>query len=65
MQYKIVGDRSMIKLTNQVNDLIAEDWEPQGGICLGFFGEGKNELYLQAMIRTKVPPSKQKPKGNT
>lgn len=57
MQYKIVGERSAGKFTKLVNDLIAEGWKPQGGVCV-VIREGQ-ELYAQAMIRT---PSLNKPK---
>ncbi|MBN1404260.1 MAG: DUF1737 domain-containing protein [Opitutales bacterium] len=51
MEYKIAAASSIEKLSKLVNELIAEGWEPSGGICysLGTW----NAKLLQPMIRRK------------
>ena len=49
MKYKLVSTKSATDLTEQVNALIAEGWQPLGGVALG--GDALNRFFAQAMTK--------------
>ena len=57
MKYEVVSKKSISYLVLEVNKLIREGWEPQGGICVETFtyadgiGIGSEKCYHQAMIK--------------
>ncbi len=54
MEYKVIQENSILGLENELNKLLKEGWQPQGGIfrCRNKTGYGTNEyFYLQAIIK--------------
>ena len=70
MKYKIV-ERGILKdCENEVNVLLSEGWELQGGVCqmakpiISLFGcDGSNDYYCQAMINREQPTERNKEGG--
>jgi len=56
MEYKVAEGFSAGKLTNAVNELLVEGWEPIGGVAVESNGVGMK--CYQAMIRKTVPANK-------
>jgi len=63
IEYKIITASNPESLMKKINDLIVEEWIPQGGIAYcqdtqtwenerkGYQESNTDEIYLQAMIR--------------
>lgn len=54
MEYKAIAATSIFALDEAVNKLIAQGWEPIGGVSIAMVDRGKPSekyLYAQAMIR--------------
>lgn len=54
LQYDILKYYSADDLIEIVNDMIAEGWQPIGGIAIAVLGSGEEQeivIYSQAMIR--------------
>lgn len=53
MSYRIIQAASAAELEQVVNQMIAEDWVPQGSLCLGRKEDGDGglvDVYAQAMV---------------
>ncbi len=50
MDYLVVEAKSAADLQERVRGLIAEGWEPQGGLSVATYSAG-NWWYYQAMVR--------------
>ena len=46
MEYKVVSARSVEELELKVNEMMDDDWEPEGNLAVS----GDNENFYQAMI---------------
>jgi hypothetical protein len=59
MEYTLVGQVNRDDLERTVNDLIAEGWQPQGGIAVVQYERGLGDApgllfeFYQAMVRHK------------
>lgn len=56
-QYKIVSNGHIDVLEREVNDLLAEGWQLQGGVGVAYKHEHAHNLvshlvYVQAMVKT-------------
>lgn len=52
MEYKVIeAQDDAQKLQEAVNQHIAEGWEPQGGVALGYSPNSLTWWYYQAMVR--------------
>jgi hypothetical protein len=49
MTYQLVTSKSPKDLTEKVNQMISEGWEPQGGVGVG--GDALNRHFAQAMLK--------------
>lgn len=49
MKYKIVEAPELYKLEEMVNEMIGNNWKPQGGLCSTKYGA--TNYYSQAMIK--------------
>jgi hypothetical protein len=45
MEYRIISCKDPMELVEKVNELIKEDWIPQGGLCV----DGSS--FYQAMVK--------------
>lgn len=53
MNYRIIKAASAAELEEVVNQMISEDWVPQGSLCLGRIEDGYGglvDVYAQAMV---------------
>lgn len=51
MYYKIVKAFTIEELEKLVNDLLEDDWELQGGVCVRFTYYAHNDAFYQALIK--------------
>jgi hypothetical protein len=49
--YGVLTDGTLDKLRLQVNDAIADGWQPLGGICAAIQAYGSPITYLQAIVK--------------
>jgi hypothetical protein len=49
MEYKVVSQKYLAWLVNEVNDFLEKGWKPQGGVSY----DPRNDQYLQAMIKER------------
>lgn len=56
MEYQIILEGSVVSLAPKVNELIAQGWEPHGGVSVAVGGNGKNLTVCcaQAMIKRRT-----------
>jgi hypothetical protein len=53
MKYTVVSGIDLRELIKEVRSLLSEGWECQGGVCYAAATNMDNEIFLQAMIKTK------------
>ena len=49
MEYKVIGDTDLIKFNITINEMISDNWIPQGGISV--VSDAIGITYFQAMIK--------------
>jgi hypothetical protein len=49
--YGVLQDSTLDKLRLQVNDAIADGWQPLGGICAAIQAYGSPVTFLQAIVK--------------
>jgi hypothetical protein len=49
--YGVLTDTTLEKLRLQVNDAIADGWQPLGGICAAVQNYGSPVTFMQAIVK--------------
>jgi len=53
MEYKVVENNYLDSFQNEINSLLKQNWELQGGVSTVYRGEYYGCTYSQAMVRKK------------
>jgi hypothetical protein len=53
MEYKVIHHNNLYSFENEINSLLNQKWELQGGVSIAYQGGYHEYVYSQAMVRKK------------
>ena len=53
MKYRVAQDEDYGDFVQEVNEALADDWQPQGGVCIVLHPDGVR-VYYQALIKEEA-----------